>query len=82
MGIFERYVTIWVAGAISIGVGLGSFFPVAFAQVAEFAYAGVNFVVAILIWVMIYPMMVQVNFTSIKAIADHPRGLALTRLCR
>ena len=52
MGVFERYLTIWVGGAISVGVGLGSFFPVAFAQVAEFEYAGVNFVVAILIWVM------------------------------
>ncbi len=78
MGVFERYLTIWVAGAISVGVCLGSFFPVEFAQVAEFQYAGVNFVVAILIWVMIYPMMVQVDFLSIRAIGSHPKGIYLT----
>ena len=47
MGVFERYLTIWVGGAISVGVGLGSLFPAAFTQVAAFEYAGVNFVVAI-----------------------------------
>ena len=78
MGVFERYLTIWVGGAISVGVGLGSFFPVAFAQVAEFEYAGVNFVVAILIWVMIYPMMVQVDFRSVRAIGSNPKGIYLT----
>ena len=48
MGLFERYLTFWVAGAISIGVGLGSLFPAMFYQVAEFEYASVNYIVAIL----------------------------------
>ena len=78
MGVFERYLTIWVGGAISVGVGLGSLFPDAFTQVAEFEYAGVNFVVAILIWVMIYPMMVQVDFRSVRAIGSNPKGIYLT----
>ena len=78
MGVFERYLTIWVGGAISVGVGLGSFFPAAFTQVSEFEYAGVNFVVAILIWVMIYPMMVQVDFRSVRAIGSNPKGIYLT----
>ena len=78
MGVFERYLTIWVACAISLGVSLGSLFPAAFTQVAEFEYAGVNFVVAILIWVMIYPMMVQVDFRSVRAIGSNPKGIYLT----
>ena len=78
MGLFERYLTFWVAGAISIGVGLGSLFPAIFNQVAEFEYAGVNFIVAILIWVMIYPMMVQVDFRSVRSIGSNPKGIYLT----
>ena len=78
MGVFERYLTIWVACAISLGVSLGSLFPAAFTQVAAFEYAGVNFVVAILIWVMIYPMMVQVDFRSVRAIGSNPKGIYLT----
>ena len=78
MGVFERYLTIWVACAISVGVSLGSLFPAAFTQVAAFEYAGVNFVVAILIWVMIYPMMVQVDFRSVRAIGSNPKGIYLT----
>ncbi len=78
MGVFERYLTIWVACAISVGVGLGSLFPAAFTQVSGFEYAGVNFVVAILIWVMIYPMMVQVDFRSVRAIGSNPKGIYLT----
>ena len=78
MGVFERYLTIWVGGAISVGVGLGSLFPAAFTQVAALEYAGVNFVVAILIWVMIYPMMVQVDFRSVRTIGSNPKGIYLT----
>ena len=63
-----------------MGVGLGSLFPAAFTKVAAFEYAGVNFVVAILIWVMIYPMMVQVDFRSVRAIGSNPKGIYLT-LC-
>ena len=78
MGLFERYLTFWVAGAMSIGVGLGSLFPAIFNQAAVFEYAGVNFIVAILMWVMIYPMMVQVDFRSVRSIGSNPKGIYLT----
>lgn len=78
MGIFERFLTAWVLLAIVWGVLLGNWLPGLFSFIADLGVRHVNLVIALLIWVMIYPMMVQVNFTSIKAIADHPKGLALT----
>lgn len=78
MGLFERYLSLWVALAIVAGVVLGNYFPAAFAQIAALEFAHVNFVVAILIWVMIYPMMVQIDFSAIKNIGHRPQGLLLT----
>lgn len=78
MGTFERYLSIWVALCIFIGVVLGNIFPELFAVVAQFEVAHVNLVVAVLIWVMIYPMMVQIDFASIKDIGKKPKGLILT----
>ncbi len=78
MGLFERYLSLWVALAIVAGVVLGNYFPAAFAQIAALEFAHVNFVVAILIWVMIYPMMVQIDFSAIKNIGQRPQGLFLT----
>lgn len=78
MGIFERYLSVWVAACIAVGVILGNYIPAVFAQIAEIEYAHVNLIVAILIWLMIYPMMVQVDFTSIKDVGRKPKGLILT----
>lgn len=78
MGIFERYLTVWVTACIAGGVLLGSLFPGAFQFFARLEYAHVNLPVAIFIWVMIYPMMVQVDFSSIKDVGKKPKGLALT----
>lgn len=78
MGLFERYLSLWVALAIATGVVLGNYFPAAFAQIAALEFAHVNFVVAVLIWVMIYPMMVQIDFSAIKNIGQRPQGLILT----
>lgn len=78
MGLFERYLSLWVALAIVAGVVLGNYFPAAFTQIAALEFAHVNFVVAILIWVMIYPMMVQIDFSAIKNIGQRPQGLFLT----
>ncbi|MGY0591573.1 MAG: ACR3 family arsenite efflux transporter [Paraglaciecola chathamensis] len=78
MGLFERYLSVWVAVSIAAGVILGSFFPDVFAVVAGFEYAQVNLVVAVLIWLMIYPMMIQIDFSSIKDVGRKPKGLALT----
>ena len=78
MGLFERYLSLWVAICIFIGVTLGYLFPAIFTTVAALEYAHVNLVIAVLIWVMIYPMMVQVDFSSIKDTGNNPKGLLLT----
>ena len=78
MGIFERYLSLWVGLCIVVGVLLGNWQPEAFAQIAALEYAHVNLVVAALIWLMIYPMMIQVDFSSLRDVGKKPRGLALT----
>ncbi|HEY5716784.1 MAG TPA: ACR3 family arsenite efflux transporter [Psychromonas sp.] len=78
MGIFERYLSLWVAICILVGVFLGSLFPGAFLQIARLEWAHVNLIVALLIWVMIYPMMVQIDFSSVKDVGKKPKGLMLT----
>ncbi|GGF76423.1 arsenical-resistance protein [Terasakiella brassicae] len=78
MGLFERYLTVWVGLCIIAGVALGNIFPSIFAIIAGLEYAHVNLVVAVLIWVMIYPMMVQIDFSSIKDIRKKPQGIILT----
>jgi ACR3 family arsenite transporter len=78
MSIFERYLTIWVGLCIIAGVVLGNLAPQAFALFANIEFAHVNLVVAVFIWVMIYPMMVQIDFASIKDVGRRPKGLALT----
>lgn len=78
MGLFERYLTLWVALSIAAGVLAGSFIPGLFAAVAAIEFAHVNLVVAILIWVMIYPMMIQVDFAAIKDVGKKPKGLVMT----
>ncbi|WP_068311649.1 ACR3 family arsenite efflux transporter [Polycladidibacter hongkongensis] len=78
MGLFENYLSIWVALAIVIGVSAGAFLPGVFETIAALEYASVNFVVALLIWVMIYPMMIGVDFASIKDVGRRPKGLCVT----
>jgi ACR3 family arsenite transporter len=78
MGIFERYLSVWVGLCIIAGVVLGNVVPGTFEMVAKMEYAHVNLVVALFIWVMIYPMMVQIDFTAIKDVGKKPKGLALT----
>ena len=78
MGIFERYLSVWVALCIAAGVACGVALPQLFQLVAGIEYASVNLVVAVLIWIMIYPMMVNVDFASIKDVGKKPRGLCIT----
>ncbi len=78
MGLFERYLSVWVALSIASGVALGSLFPAVFQLFASLEYASVNLPVAVLIWLMIYPMMLQVDFASIKDVGKQPKGLVLT----
>jgi len=78
MSIFERYLSLWIAISIIAGVALGSVAPGVVSIVSQLEYASVNLVVAVLIWVMIYPMMIQIDFSSIKDIGRKPKGLAIT----
>ena len=78
MAFFERYLSVWVGLCIVAGVGLGYAIPGAFESIAALEYAHVNLVVAVLIWLMIYPMMVQIDFGSIKDVGKKPKGLVLT----
>ncbi|MCF8160876.1 MAG: ACR3 family arsenite efflux transporter [Polaromonas sp.] len=78
MGLFERYLTLWVALGIAAGVALGLLTPGTFQAIAALEIAHVNLVVAALIWVMIYPMMIQIDWSAVKNVGKKPRGLALT----
>lgn len=78
MGIFERFLSVWVGLGMLLGVVLGLSMPNIFQLIAAFEYAHVNLVVAVLIWVMIYPMMIQIDWGSVKEIGKKPQGLILT----
>jgi len=78
VGVFERFLTVWVAGAILAGVGLGLAAPDVFEEVAGLEVAQVNLVVAVLIWLMIYPMMLKVEPDCLRDVGRRPKGLALT----
>jgi ACR3 family arsenite transporter len=78
MGNFERYLSLWVALAIGVGVGLGLAVPGVFELVAGLELAGVNLVVAVLIWLMVYPMMLKVEPGCLRDVGRKPKGLMLT----
>ncbi|HRI90914.1 MAG TPA: ACR3 family arsenite efflux transporter [Accumulibacter sp.] len=78
MGLFERYLTVWVALGILAGVALGLAAPDAFQIIAGLEIAHVNLVVAVFIWVMIYPMMIQIDWHAVRDVGKKPRGLLLT----
>lgn len=78
MGLFERYLSVWVGACMLAGVSLGSLLPDIFEHIAKIEYAHVNLIIAVLIWLMIYPMMIQVDFSSIKDLSQKPKGLVLT----
>ncbi|RBW44584.1 arsenical-resistance protein [Psychromonas sp. B3M02] len=78
MGVFERYLSVWIAICISGGVLLGLWQPSVFEALANLEFAHVNIIVAVCIWMMIYPMMVQIDFSSIKDVGKNPKGLVLT----
>ena len=78
MGAFERYLSVWVAAAIAAGIGLSLIVPGLFQALAELEYANVNFPVAILIWAMVWPMMIGVDFSSLARVGEKPKGLIIT----
>lgn len=78
LGIFEKYLTLWVAICIVIGILIGRFIPVIPETLNKFEYYNVSIPVAILIWLMIYPMMLKIDFNSIVNVTKKPKGLVIT----
>lgn len=78
IGFFQRYLTIWVALCMVAGVLIGKFLPVIPGFFSQFEYANVSIPTAILIWIMIYPMMMKVDFESVKYVGKNPKGLYVT----
>jgi ACR3 family arsenite transporter len=78
MGVFERYLSLWVALAMAAGVGLGLLAPEPVQGLARFEFAQVNGIVALLIWAMVYPMMIQIDWGAVKDVGRKPQGLLLT----
>jgi len=78
IGFFEKYLTIWVALCIIVGIGIGSLFGQDIEKLASWEIYQVNIPVAILVWLMIYPMMVQIDFGSLKKVGGNVKGLGLT----
>lgn len=78
IGFFQKYLTVWVAICMALGVLIGRFIPAVPEFFGRFEYANVSIPVAILIWVMIYPMMMKVDFQSIKNVGKNPKGLYVT----
>lgn len=78
IGFFERYLTVWVALCIIVGIAVGQYIPTIPDLLSRFEYANVSIPVAILIWLMIYPMMLKVDFQSVKNVGKRPRGIIVT----
>ena len=78
MGLFERYLSLWVAAAIVAGVALGQWAPAIPEALSRFEYAQVSIPIAVLIWAMIFPMMAQIDFSAIAGVRRQPKGLAIT----
>jgi len=78
MGIFERFLSVWVAAAMALGVLIGQLLPAVPEALSRLEYANVSIPVAVLIWAMIFPMMLQVDFASVVGIGRQPKGLVIT----
>ena len=78
IGFFEKYLTLWVLLCMAAGVLIGRFLPAVPDFLGRFEYAQVSIPIAILIWLMIYPMMMKVDFASVRYIGKNPKGLYVT----
>lgn len=78
MSVFERYLTVWVFLCIVLGIVLGQWLPGVFQAIGRMEVAQVNLPVGVLIWVMIYPMMIQIDWSAVRDVGRKPKGLALT----
>lgn len=78
IGSFEKWLSLWVGGAMAAGIALGALAPDFFGALAEIEVASINFVVAVLIWAMIYPMMLGVDPAALTQVGSRPKGLIIT----
>ena len=78
LGIFEKYLSLWVFLCIVVGILIGRFLSIVPETLKQFEYANVSIPIAILIWLMIYPMMLKIDFYCIKDCFNHPKGLTVT----
>lgn len=78
MSVFERYLTVWVVLCIVVGIGLGQVFPGAARAIGAWEVARVNIPVGLLIWVMIIPMLLKVDFAALGEVRNHMRGIGVT----
>lgn len=78
MSIFERYLTLWVGLCIVTGIILGQLFPALFQAIGNIEFARVNLPVGLLIWIMIIPMLVKVDFGALHEVKQHIRGISVT----
>ena len=78
MGLFERYLTVWVFLCILVGIGAGQLMPDTFQAIGRLEFAQVNIPVGFLIWVMIIPMLLKVDFKALHQVKNHVRGIGVT----
>lgn len=78
MSVFERYLTVWVFLCIVVGIGLGQLWPGAFQAIGRMEVAQVNLPVGVLIWVMVIPMLMKVDFAALGEVRQHMRGIGVT----
>ena len=78
IGFFEKYLTLWVALCIVAGIAVGQLLPAIPATLGQWEYANVSIPIAVLIWLMIYPMMLKVDFQSVRNVARQPKGIIVT----
>src|SRR3546814_16977783 len=78
IGFFERYLTVWVALCVVLGLLLGQAWPVAFHNIAGLEGASVNIPVGILIWLMLVPTLITIDFRTVPPVRAHRRGLVVT----
>ena len=78
MNAFERYLTVWVLLCIVVGIGLGQWLPGPFQAIGHMEIAKVNLPVGLLIWVMIIPMLLKVDFSALYEVRQHWRGIGVT----
>jgi arsenite transporter len=78
MGFFERYLTIWVLICILSGIGIGGLFPTIIGELSTWEFHHVNILMAVLLWLMIYPMMLKIDFSAVLHVGDRPKGILIT----